>query len=174
MYASCLKLRFPCIVASSVWLTLAQATTHGQQAAPPTQQTRKQIIGAVAKLEEQDSELKFAARVDTGATTTSIHVDKWFIEQPARQSHRNVGKPISFRVTNEKGQSSWIRRRIVDYGLVKTSEDVEHRYKVHLTLRCHGVEKRVLVSLNDRSHMQYPVLLGRNFLEGDFLVDVEL
>ena len=34
---------------------------------------------------------------------------------------------------------------------------------MHLTLRLHEVQKRVLVTLNDRSHMKYPMLLGRNF-----------
>jgi hypothetical protein len=32
----------------------------------------------------------------------------------------------------------------------------------------------VLVTLSDREKMKYPVLLGRNFLRGDFLVDVNL
>ena len=32
--------------------------------------------------------------------------------------------------------------------------------------------KEVLVTLNDRTDMEYPLLLGRNFLRGDFLVDV--
>jgi hypothetical protein len=35
-----------------------------------------------------------------------------------------------------------------------------------------GVQREVLVSLNDRSRMSYSMLLGRNFLEGKFVVDV--
>jgi hypothetical protein len=34
------------------------------------------------------------------------------------------------------------------------------------------VEKKVLVTLNDREQMKYPLLLGRNFLRDDFLVNV--
>jgi hypothetical protein len=34
-------------------------------------------------------------------------------------------------------------------------------------------EKKVLVTLNDRTDMEFPLLIGRNFLRGDFLVDVE-
>ncbi len=55
-----------------------------------------------------------------------------------------------------------------------TSVDQEERYKVRLTLRLHEVKKRVLVTLNDRFHMKYPMLLGRNFLRGDFIVDVDI
>jgi hypothetical protein len=36
------------------------------------------------------------------------------------------------------------------------------------------VEKKVLVTLNDREKMKYPLLLGRNFLRNDFLVNVSL
>jgi hypothetical protein len=32
----------------------------------------------------------------------------------------------------------------------------------------------VLVTLNDREKMKYPMLLGRNFLADDFLVNVSL
>jgi len=45
---------------------------------------------------------------------------------------------------------------------------------VPLTFRWKSMEKEVLVTLSDRNHMEYPLLLGRNFLRGDFLVDVEL
>ncbi|MCL6268427.1 RimK/LysX family protein [Sansalvadorimonas sp. 2012CJ34-2] len=34
--------------------------------------------------------------------------------------------------------------------------------------------KVVNVSLNDRSHMDYPMLLGRDWLDGNFVVDVSL
>jgi hypothetical protein len=43
---------------------------------------------------------------------------------------------------------------------------------VRLTLSCQGIEKDTLVSLNDRSEMQYPLLLGRDFLSDDFAADV--
>ena len=51
--------------------------------------------------------------------------------------------------------------------------DVDHRYKVRLTLQWKDVRKEVLVTLNDRTSMDYPLLIGRNFLSGDFLVDVD-
>jgi hypothetical protein len=36
------------------------------------------------------------------------------------------------------------------------------------------MEKKVLVTLNDRENMKYPLLLGRNFLRDDFVVNVSL
>ena len=56
--------------------------------------------------------------------------------------------------------------------LIRTSEQEELRYMVPMTLQHAGVEREVLVSLNDRSQMNYAMLLGRNYLQGEFLVDV--
>lgn len=134
----------------------------------------KTVIGAVSPVAETVSEINFAARVDTGATTCSMHVEEWSIEDGDESMQKNVGKTIRFRIRNRSNKSEWLQREIIEVATVKTSEREELRYKVYMTLECNDVEKRVLVSLNDRSHMTYPVLLGRNFLEGDFLVDVSL
>jgi hypothetical protein len=138
------------------------------------EQAGKRVIGATAIVQEIESDLCFVARVDTGATTSSLHVEEWEIAEAADSMAHNVGRPIRFLVKNQDGESAWLEREIAAHGVVKTSEEAEHRYKVYLTLNCNDVKKKVLVSLNDRSHMKYPVLLGRNYLEGDFLVDVEM
>jgi hypothetical protein len=123
---------------------------------------------------EANSALDFKARVDTGAMTTSVHVDEWAIEGESEKMEENIGKKIRFRMKNHKGESQWLESRVEEIGVVKTSEQEETRYKVQLTLCWNDVKKPVLVTLNDRSHMKYPMLLGRNFLEGDFVVDVDL
>lgn len=133
----------------------------------------KHVIGATATVEEVRSDLLFKARVDTGATTSSLHVEEFIIEDEAKRMEDNVGKTIRFRMKNQDGESEWLKSRIAEVSLIKTSVDEEHRYKVLLTLRLYEVKKKVLVTLNDRSHMKYPMLLGRNFLRGDFIVDVE-
>lgn len=50
----------------------------------------------------------------------------------------------------------------------------EKRYLVRLTLSAMGVRKTILVNLRDRSQLRYKLLLGRNWLADDFLVDVDL
>ena len=134
---------------------------------------KKQVIGATATVEEVRSDLMFRARVDTGATTTSLHVEEYTIEDEADRMEDNVGKKIRFRMRNQDGKSEWLESRISEVSIVKTSVDQELRYKVLLTLRLYEVKKKVLVTLKDRSHMKYPMLLGRNFLRGDFVVDVD-
>jgi hypothetical protein len=51
---------------------------------------------------------------------------------------------------------------------------LQGRYKVRLPLQWKTFKKEVLVTLNDRTKMDYPMLIGRNFLRGNFVVDVEV
>lgn len=134
----------------------------------------KKVIGPTEVVEEAESDFEFPARVDTGATTSSIHVEECKVEGAADQMDKNVGKTIHFKIKSPDGESEWLERKIAEISTIKTSEREEVRYKVPITLNCKNVKKKVLVSLNDRSHMQYPLLLGRNFLQGDFVVDVDM
>jgi len=136
----------------------------------------KRIIGATALVTETDSGLAFPARVDTGAETCSLHVERIEIEDKTARRLHNVGKSIRILLKDQHGQTHWIETVVADAVRVKSPSlpggEVDHRYKVRLTLECNDVRKEVLVTLNDRTDMEFPLLLGRNFLRGDFLVDV--
>ena len=135
---------------------------------------KKRIIGATATLLEKQSGLLFHARVDTGAKSCSLHIEEMEISDEEDTMAKNKGKVIRFRVKNGGDETHWLESRIAGYVIVKTSDNRERRYKVPVTLVWKGVEKKVLVTLNNRNNMEYPLLLGRNFLSGDFLVDVDL
>jgi hypothetical protein len=145
-----------------------------QEAAQNLTAEEKKIIGPVMILAEAETELEFRARIDTGATTTSIHVEEFEIENESPDMKENVGKKIRFRLKNHLGESDWLERKIKGAITVKTSAKEQNRYKVPMELRLNDITKKVDVTLNDRSHMTYELLLGRNFLKGDFLVDVDM
>ncbi len=134
------------------------------------------MIGATALVTEVSTGVPLPARVDTGATCCSIHCEKFEIKDADPDPKVNIGKPVRFliqsRDANSKGE--WVEAKIVDHVTVRTSESQDERYKVKLKLRVDDVEKKVLVTLNDREKMKYPLLLGRNFLRDDFLVNVSL
>ena len=83
------------------------------------------------------------------------------------------GQPISFRVLSRSAKSQPIQTQIHSVIKIRTSEGSDRRYMVPLTLKWQGITKKVLVNLNDRSRMSYKLLLGRNWLSGDFIVDVD-
>jgi hypothetical protein len=132
------------------------------------------LIGATTTVTEVSTGLPFAARVDTGARTCSIHCEEVEIEDADPDPKKNVGKPVRFLVRNKAGESKWVATKIVDRVTVRTAAKDEERYKVRLKLRWADVEKHVGVTLDDRERMQYPLLIGRNFLRNDFVVNVSL
>jgi hypothetical protein len=134
------------------------------------------MIGATALVTEVSTGVPLPARVDTGATCCSIHCDRFEIKDAAPDPKTNIGKPVRFFIPrpDADGKGQWVQAKIVDHVTIRTSEREDERYKVRLKLRVDDVEKKVLVTLNDREKMKYPVLLGRNFLRDDFLVNVSL
>jgi hypothetical protein len=131
--------------------------------------SHKQVVGATEVIQVDEASLSFKARVDTGAKTSSIHAEKIVVDSSASPR----GKPITFYLVNKKGQSRKVETLIDSVIKVSTSEGSEHRYKVPLTIKSNYSRKTVLVTLNDRNRMQYGLLLGRNWLRGDFIVDVD-
>jgi hypothetical protein len=151
----------------------------GAPAAPPetketTDETSFRMIGATTTVVEASTGFFFPARVDTGATCCSIHYEALEIKDAASKPEDNVGKSIRILIKNPAGQEEWIKTKIAGRVVIRTAERKDERYKVPLKLRLQDVEKKVLVTLNDREKMKYPLLIGRNFLRGDFLVDVDL
>lgn len=154
-----------------IYLLLIMSTACGTSQVSTHKQPLK--LGATETVIEDRSGLPFQARIDTGAHTCSIHYDELLIEGESDKPQENVGKPVRFLLKNNRGESKWIETSIADYTQVRTSERASGRYKVRLTLSCRNVQKEVLVTLNNREHMSYPLLLGRNFLRDDFVVAVE-
>lgn len=134
--------------------------------------TTRHLVGPVALVLEGESGLAFRARVDTGAQRCSLHVAEWEIPDKAPTMAENVGKTIRFRLENRCGKSWWLERQIAEVALIRNAEREELRYMVPLKLYLRGVQREVLVSLNDRSEMRYAMLVGRNYLAGQFVVDV--
>ncbi len=92
----------------------------------------------------------------------------------SRRPAQNIGKPVRFLVKKNDGEDMWVESKIVDHVTIRTSEKDDERYKVRIRIRWEDVEKKVVATLNDRQNMKYPMLLGRNFLRDDFLVNVSL
>ena len=129
-------------------------------------------IGATATVTEMSSGITFQARVDTGAAVSSVHCEEVFIENESEDPLENIGKRLRFLLINHQGEQHWIDTTVVDYGKIRSIDAANRRYYVRLAFKCLGVEKQTLVTLVDRRHMQYRMLLGRDFLESDFVVDV--
>jgi hypothetical protein len=139
----------------------------------PGSAKEKLTVGATEVIHVVDANLDFVARIDTGARTTSINAQNIEIENPAADKKANLGKTITLDVINAKGEKRRIKSKIVKVLEVRNAQGTELRYMIPLTLRWHGIDKLIRVNLRDRSAMTYKLLIGRDWLMGDFVVDVE-
>lgn len=105
------------------------------------------------------------ARIDTGARTSSLWASDIVVE----------GNEITFKLFGPG--SPWytgkvVRRDIVEMREVKSSTGhVQERHVVIFAIRIHGKRISAKFTLSDRSTQLYPILIGRNTLRGNFLVD---
>jgi hypothetical protein len=162
-----------------VFVVAAFAATHADgrdrmircRKAPPAKLT----IGATASIVEKTWGVVIPARVDTGAHTCSLDAEKVEVAGEVADKRQNIGKTIRFLMRDGDERKDWIESTIASCATIMTADDKESlRYEVRLTLAYHGFEKEVLVTLNDRADLDYPLLVGRNFLFDDFVVDVSL
>jgi hypothetical protein len=132
-----------------------EVTRKPPKDAPPIQ---KRVIGATATIMEKQSELLFRARVDSGAKSCSLHIEDYKIENESDTMAENIGKVVTFHIKNGNGESHWLSAKIAGYVIVKNAAHRERRYKVPMTFRYKDFEKTVLVTLNNREKMEYPLL----------------
>jgi hypothetical protein len=121
----------------------------------------KITIGAVEEVMLLPWGVQFPARVDTGAGTSSIDVCEISVK----------GKMVHFTLADRCGGHRLILP-LVEMRRIQTSEGSDERPVVEMEL-CIGSRRiRTHITLNDRSRLEFPFLVGRNILEGNFIVDV--
>lgn len=107
------------------------------------------------------------AKVDTGAQTSALHVED-LIELP--------GSEVQFRVIlsmHRNAPSMILRAPVIRWAKVRSSSGhFTRRCFVRTGIRIGPVTKDIEISLDSREKMQYRMLLGREALTRDFIVDV--
>jgi hypothetical protein len=126
----------------------------------------KLVIGSKEKIEFPDLKRRsIVARIDSGAQSSSAHCDKIWIEK--------MGGVNVLCCHFLKRSRRVVRFEKYQKRRVKSSNGtMQTRYVVQLKIKLNSVERMTDVTLNDRSTMNYTVLLGRRFLRGKFLIDV--
>jgi len=129
----------------------------------------KLVIGEAEYVRIPVLDAVFKARIDTGATTTSIHAtDIEMFERDgkpwARFVVKNPGLKKKYPLEMPVARIAKIKKR---------GEDGEtERPAVELDLTLGEATKPVKVNLADRKGFEYPLLIGRDFLRGLAIVDV--
>lgn len=128
----------------------------------------KKIIGTVEMISILDLELfNLDAKIDTGADSNALHCDDISID-----AENNV----HFRLVDEVHASYHDKKIIMPlYKLKKirsSNGELQLRPSIKVDVLFFGKKYKAVISLTNRSDMKYPMLIGRKFLSGRFLVDV--
>ena len=122
----------------------------------------KTVLGGVEDVILLPWGIKLPARVDTGAAKSSLDAREIKVQDDT----------IEFKLPKKYGGLQ-IRLPIMGWRHIRTPEGLERRPVVELEI-CLGSKRfRTLVNLTDRSMVKYPLILGRNSLRENFLVDVK-
>ncbi len=130
----------------------------------------KTILGQTEWVYISSAKSNFKGRIDTGATTSSLNA------QDIQRFERDGQKWVRFtlpHVNEEKGTP--IEAKIDRIAkIVQSSNPGVENERIVVKLRIHlgGISTLTEFTLADRSHMEYPVLIGRTFMQDLVLVDI--
>lgn len=110
--------------------------------------------------------MKVKVKLDTGARTSSIHAAQF------RDYEKDGKRRVSFTLTNNDGVERTIDAEVVRIASIRRAgAELQQRPVIRLKLCIAGVTRETEFTMADRSELTYPVLAGRSFLAGRFLVD---
>lgn len=130
--------------------------------------SEKKIVGRKETISILDLELfDLDAKVDTGADSNALHCDHIEI---------NDKQEVSFSLLDEVHPSYHGKRVTMPLYRLKrvrsSNGELQERPSIQVTVNFFGKQYKTIVSLTNRVDMKYPMLIGRKFLSGKFLVDV--
>lgn len=124
------------------------------------------IIGEVEPIYFLPMKSPFAARIDTGATTSSLDC------QDVEYFERDGEKWVAFKLKNRKtGEEHVFEKKVERSFKVKRAGKDESRKAIKMDVKMGGEVFSAVFSIADRSNFDYQGLVGRNILTGRFLVD---
>jgi len=159
----------PLILFGSLMLHAAETKTTPVAEESLKECDGKLIIGETEWVYLPSVKVKMKARIDTGATTTSIDA------RNIRIQTRDGKKWALFTLVDRKsGKEFDMEKPVVKVVEIKR-HGAEHqkRYAVKMRIVIGHISQYILVTLNDRERFDFPVLIGRNFLRGAAVVDVD-
>lgn len=112
------------------------------------------------------SQKKIPARIDTGARTTAIWASD-ILEKNGKVFWKFFDRDSEF-YNGETFSTEHFEKRIVQ----SSTGHQQARYLIPITLQIKKRRVRTYATLADRSHATFPILIGRNTLNGKFVVDV--
>lgn len=129
----------------------------------------KLLVGEIETVHIDPSDIKMLARIDSGATTSSLDA------RNITPFERDGKDWVRFDLVNRQNDDvKTLERPLVRNARIiqSNSEEPERRPVVLMNLTLGDISQMVEFTLSDREHLSYAVLIGRNVMKDIILVDV--
>lgn len=131
----------------------------------------RHTIGITDFISIPDAEIhQLPCKIDTGADNCAIHCERARIKEINGEEH------LVFKLLDRRhpmySRKDLIIKEFKETKVRSSFGDYEYRYQVILKFKLFNKEYEAPFNLSNRKNMKYPVLLGRKFLAGNFIVDV--
>lgn len=138
---------------------------------PQPSLAKLQVLGSVETVTFEQINTSYDARVDTGASTSSLNATN------IQEFERNGDTWVKFNLSSEQNKDSeplWMEAPLVRYAKIRQSNATEsdRRAVIELWITLGDIRQKAQFTLADRTHMTHPVLLGREFIKDIAIVDV--
>jgi hypothetical protein len=130
----------------------------------------KFLLGEVESVRVNEFDASFATRIDTGAESSSIGVNNVVLFE--RDGERWVRFDVKTKGPDEPAVT--FESKIARFVRIKEGADGsnDRRPVIHAHLQIGKFQAETDLNLTDRSHLDYPLLLGRKFMKDIAVVDV--
>jgi len=127
----------------------------------------KQIVGIYEKVSLPTKGLVLKAKIDSGAKNSSLHAVN------IKRYQQNNKEWVLFETVDKKGGKIALSAPVARIARIKRHNGISQERPVIIVGICIGnILRDVEVNLIDRSILNYPLLIGRTYLDGNFLIDV--
>ncbi|HLS69087.1 MAG TPA: ATP-dependent zinc protease [Kiloniellales bacterium] len=133
----------------------------------------KVVVGRAEWVGLPDLGTYLKARVDSGANTSSLSATEITdFERDGETWVRFKLGLVEDDVVVDEVRDEWIERPVERRVRILQAAGEESRPVISLMMTLGPIQERVEFTLNDRTHLSYPVLLGRRFLMDIAVIDV--
>ncbi len=134
------------------------------------QTSELQVFGQIEQTQIEDVSTQLPSRIDSGATTSSVHAIN------IKTHFESEKEMVTFDFPLPNGEIVKMKKKVVRIAKIRqaSSNSIKTRPVVNLNVVIQGEPIFAEFTLKDRSHMTYPVLIGRNILENRAIVDVSI
>jgi len=125
-----------------------------------------EVVGWIERVAIEPGGVVVNAKLDTGAQNSSLHCDC------IAPFERDGVKWAGFTVESVNGEKIRLERKVLRTARIKRAGgEPQDRMVIRLGICLGKTYREAEVTLVDRAGMNYPMLIGRSFLEGKFAVD---